>query len=312
MKNVDRLDSFSEKLQGSELFAIAKITSCAVFALQQYAHRAGFVQLMPILLSPFTDPLNHAVYPAMIEYEGRPLKLTASMIFHKQMALAMKGADKIFIVSPNIRLEKAAVKSSANHLIEFSQFDFELKDASAQDAMSFIDGLVKHAVAAVKTSCAEELRLLNRELPEYAAPFAIHASEDLQEKYGDNFESALSKNVQAPFFVTNYKREFYDRETPGAPGHYNNFDLIYPDGFGEGLSGAEREFDYDQIVRRMKELDMNLEPFESYLEMARRKLIPQTAGGGLGIQRFIKFLCGKREIKDVCIFDRSIQSAFVF
>ncbi|MFJ2537208.1 hypothetical protein [Pseudomonas sp. NPDC087614] len=80
----------------------------------------------------------------------------------------------------------------------------------------------------------------------------------------------MSAKAHTPFFVTNYRREFYDRETPGKRGTYNNYDLIYPDGYGEALSGAVREFEYKQIVYRMNELSMDLQPFANYLEVARR------------------------------------------
>ena len=115
-----------------------------------------------------------------------------------------------------------------------------------------------------------------------------------------------------PCFIKNFKREFYDREDPQNPGTYRNFDIVYPEGFGEGLSGAEREYEYNDIVRRMQELNMDMTPYANYLDLAKRGLIPQTAGCGIGIQRLLKFICGKREIKDVCLFDRSVNSAFVF
>jgi asparaginyl-tRNA synthetase len=268
---------------------------------------------MPVLFSPFTDPLNHAVYPATVDYEGKRLQLTASMIFHKQLALASLSHDKIFIVSPNIRLEKASIKSSANHLLEFSQFDLEMRDVTMQDVMRFVEGLVRATLVKVSRRCNQELGALGREdLGKYDREFPIYASEDLRREFGDDFERRISEQAEAPCFVTNFKREFYDRETPGQPQHYNNFDLIYPEGFGEALSGAEREFDYEQIIYRMKELSMDLAPFENYLELSRRKLIPRTAGAGLGIQRLVKFMCRQREIRNVGVFDRSIASEFVF
>merc|ERR1711916_291998 len=116
----------------------------------------------------------------------------------------------------------------------------------------------------------------------------------LREKYGNDFEKVISEQSSTPVFLTNFKREFYDRETPGVRGQYNNFDIIYPEGYGEGLSGAEREFEYEQIIYRMKELDMDLEPYANYLEAAKRGMIPSTAGAGIGIERLIKFICGKR------------------
>ena len=57
---------------------------------------------------------------------------------------------------------------------------------------------------------------------------------------------------------------------------------------------------------------MDLQPFKNYLEMARNKFIPQTAGCGIGVQRLLKYICGKKLIKDVCLFDRSLTTDFIF
>ncbi|EJN33001.1 asparagine synthetase A [Pseudomonas sp. GM80] len=295
-----------------DIESIAIIRGRVLQALQQYLLERDFKQLMPILMSPITDPLNHAVYPAEIQYEERRLKLTASMIFHKQLALTAKGHEKIFIVAPNIRLEKAEIKDSENHLLEFSQFDFEIRDGDMHQVMALIEGLIKHVFSEVSQHCATELAQLGRQLPHFATAFPIYSSDALRAEHGDDFEKIMSAQAHTPFFVTNYRREFYDRETPGKRGTYNNYDLIYPDGYGEALSGAEREFEYEQIVYRMNELSMDLEPFANYLEVARRGLLHPSAGGGLGIERLLKFICGKRRIRDVALFDRTVGTSFLF
>jgi asparaginyl-tRNA synthetase len=234
------------------------------------------------------------------------------MIFHKQLALRAEGLDKIFIVAPNIRLEKSTIKSSVNHLLEFSQFDFEIKGATMHDVMRFINGLMIHVFSQVKTHAGEQLKRLGRELPNYDQEFPSYSSDELLEKYGENFEQILSATATTPCFVTNFKREFYDRETPFKRKHYNNFDLIYPEGYGEALSGAEREFEYEQIIYRMSELQMDLTPYKNYLEAAKRGDIPSTAGAGIGIERLLRFICGTHEIKDIGLFDRSIATNFLF
>lgn len=309
---MEELKRYFDSLQHPDVEAIANIRGRVLRSLQDYMLEAGFKQLMPVLMSPITDPLNHAVYPAEIKYEERPLKLTASMIFHKQIALSAKGHDKIFIVAPNIRLEKAEIKDSQNHLLEFSQFDFEMRDASMGQAISMVDGLIKHALKEVKQHCQAELTQMGRQLPDYDAPFPIYSSDELIAEHGPQFEKIMSEQSKTPFFVTNYKREFYDRENPERRGSYNNYDLIYPEGYGEGLSGAEREFEYEQILRRMHELSMDLTPFGNYLEAAKRGYLPPSAGGGLGIERFLKFITGKRQIRDVSLFDRSVGTEFLF
>ncbi len=309
---MEQLNEYFSLLDQAHVPAIANIRGRVLRSLQNHLLDKGFKQLMPVLMSPITDPLNHAVYPAVIEYEGRSLKLTASMIFHKQLALCANGHEKIFIVAPNIRLEKPEIKHSGNHLLEFSQFDFEIRNATLQDAMATVEDFVKHAIREVRLHCKDELSLLGRTLPDYDASFPVYRSEDLHAEHGDHFEKVMSERMTTPFFVTNYKREFYDRENPSCPGTYHNYDLIYPEGFGEGLSGAERECDYDVIVRRMKEQSMDPAPYANYLAVAKAGLLSRSAGGGLGIERFVKFLSGKRHIRDVSLFDRSVATSFLF
>src|SRR3954468_10700746 len=111
-----RTESFLSHINNPQVPAIQRVQTTLLHEMQNFALENGFVQLMPIMMSPFTDPLNHDVYPAEIRYLEHPLKLTQSMIFHKQLALIPQGIDKIFIVSPNIRLERAEQKSSKNHL----------------------------------------------------------------------------------------------------------------------------------------------------------------------------------------------------
>ena len=60
-------------LEQTEVRDIATIRNVVLPALQEYTQRAGFYQLLPVLMSPITDPLNHAVDPAQIPHEGRTL-----------------------------------------------------------------------------------------------------------------------------------------------------------------------------------------------------------------------------------------------
>lgn len=311
VKSVDSINRFIAHITSNDTAAIQQIQNVVLREMQNHALDHGFKQIMPLLLSPITDPLNHKVYPAEIQYEQRKFKLTASMIFHKQLALMSPQLEKIFIVSPNIRLELANVKSSNNHLLEFSQFDMELRGVTMDVVMDYIEALLKHTFNTVKIQCKAQLAILGRELPDWKSPFERVSTLD-SKKGEDELCAEITNTSTAPVFVTSFKREFYDRENPNRLGTYCNFDLIYPDGFGEALSGAEREYRYDDIVRRMTELNMDLIPFENYLALAKRGLIPRTAGAGIGVQRLIKFISGRRNIADVCLFDRSISSNFTF
>jgi asparaginyl-tRNA synthetase len=199
-----------------------------------------------------------------------------------------------------------------NHLAEFSQFDFEIQDARMEDALTFLEELYVEVFAALRRRCAADLAQLGRELPELRAPFPRYRTEDLQRELGDGYYDAISLETPVPCFLINFEREFYDREDPERPGTYRNFDLVYPQGYGEGLSGAEREHRHADIVRRMERRGISPTPYAAFLEVAKRGLLHPSAGAGIGIQRLLRFLCGTHRIADVCLFDRSLSADFTF
>ena len=52
-----------------------------------YLRQQGFIEILPVILSPITDPLHHETYGGSIDYYGQPYQLTKSMILHKQISL---------------------------------------------------------------------------------------------------------------------------------------------------------------------------------------------------------------------------------
>jgi len=70
-----------------------------------------------------------------------------------------------------------------------------------------------------------------------------------------------------------------------------NFDLIAHGGFGELVSGSERECDYATIVTRMRESGENPAKYRWYLQIVREG-IPASAGFGMGVERLVRFLTG--------------------
>lgn len=98
-------------------------------------------------------------------------------------------------------------------------------------------------------------------------------------------------------------REFYDRESDKKPGVLVDMDLIWPEGFGEALSGGEREYEYDKIVTRIKKQGLKVEDFIVYLQLVRQGLC-KSAGFGTGIERFTRYVCGAKRIEEVSLFPK--------
>lgn len=281
---------------------IFKIQTEVLRAVHEYLYQEGLVQLMPVILSPITDPLNHSVYDASITYHDQELHLTKSMILHKQIALASLDVKGIYIVSPNVRLEKE--KQTDRHLLEFSQIDIELKGWSALEFRSFMEDMMVYVFTQVKERCVKELEKLGSEITIPRRPFRIYSSRELENEFGSDFESQISQREDNLFWITDFDREFYDKEDPVMKGHYVNYDLFYPDGYQEALSGGERDYKFETLIRKIEERDQVPEVFASYLDYAKAGLLGPSAGGGLGIERLIRFLTKRAHIREVTLFPK--------
>jgi len=299
---------------GEKTKAYAKIMSTALRCSSEYFHSKGFTQLMPVVLSPITDPLgpdpgSSVIKTGEIEYLGQRLSLTQSMILHKQIAVK-KGLERIFILSPNVRLESPARRGSGKHLFEFSQLDFEIAHAKMGDVFSLMEGFMCGLMAEMGQTCAGELTLLGRRLPVFSSPFPRYTTTELALEYGADWETPASLAHKSPFWAISHSREFYDKEDPEKPGHFMNYDLIYPEGFGEALSGAEREHEYGIIMRKIGRHGLDKTRYAAYLDVAKQGLVP-SAGGGFGIERLVRYLSGAPHVGDVQLFRRVPGEAVV-
>ncbi|MHA2213502.1 MAG: asparagine synthetase A [Candidatus Thorarchaeota archaeon] len=261
-------------MKEDKLIAALKVQSVALDMVRATFRKRGLIEIMPVVLSTVTDPLGPDPGSSIIgipevEYQGQRLVLTQSMIMQKQV-LVSSGLERFFIVSPNVRLESPKNRATGRHLFEFSQVDFELAHAEMKHVFDLLQETIMAVVNQVKKECSEELAIWDREL-KVPEDFPIVTTDDLIDRYGLEWEDKASGEAIDPFWVLNHKREFYDAEDPGRPGFYRNYDLIYPEGFGEALSGGEREWDYDRIVMRLERDGFSTEDYKPYLEFARTK-----------------------------------------
>lgn len=293
-----------QHIKSEKIKHILRVQSAALKSIHDYMHEHDVLQSMPIILSPETDPLNHPHFDASVEYYGQKLHLTKSMILHKQLSLLNEGIDKIYFMSPNVRLEQGELRETGRHLFEFTQVDIEFKDKTKGDFMKFTDGMIESIYRFVIRICADDLRALDRTLTVPRLPLKVYESKDLREEFGEDFEETASQRAMDPFWITNFRREFYDREDKDKKGYYHNYDVFWPEGYGEALSGGEREWEHEEIVRKMTERKTNMREFDTYLKISSRGLIPRTVGGGLGIERMVRYLTGQMHIRDVTLFPR--------
>lgn len=290
--------------------ATLRVQSRMLAATRSYLTGQGFQELLPPIIGPVTDPGTRGSKQVDIDFYGHKYKLMTSAILYKQASLL--AFDKIFYIAPNVRLEPLETAVTHRHLAEFHQIDVEVRDARREDAMALAEGLVSFVVDEVARTMPAELELLGRDRDALRETVAgafgrvghqdataelvgLGHPQDPAAEIDWQGEEILSARSSHPFFVTDYpkgSRGFYDRELPDRPGVLNNFDLIAPEGYGELASGSERESDYATLVTRMRETGENPAKYGWYLDLARRG-IPGSAGFGIGLERFTRFVTGR-------------------
>jgi asparaginyl-tRNA synthetase len=296
------IKSYIEQLKSKRLCLAVSLQTKLISIIREFLVKEGFKELLPVIISPITDPLADYRLRGEVDCYGFKYQITKSMIFHKQIAL--HAFPEIFCLSPNVRIEPAERKTTGRHLIEFVQLDLEVREASREEIIGLGERLFSNLITRVKDTCREEMKFFGRQLPDFIPPFPRISYQEAVTSYGENFELVLSRDVSQPVWLVDFPlevREFYDREDAGRPGMLVDMDLIYPEGFGEALSGGEREYEYEKIKNRILRKGINLETYDLYLKFAERGLYP-SAGFGFGIERLTRYICGLPDIADTRLF----------
>lgn len=280
---------------------VLEVSSELMSLMGQFLRQKGFIEILPVIISPITDPLNHSVFDASIEYYDGQYSLTKSMIFHKQLAVRIH--PKIFSFSPNIRLETKDKRDSGRHLIEFTQLDLEMRGATRENVMSLVEEMFVYTFTKVEEKFGSLLKDINPRFSIPQTPFGHVKYLEALEEHGEDFERILSERFTEPFWLLDIpidEREFYDKlDSNGKT--LRDMDLMYPYGFNEASSGGEREFEYERIIKRMKYKGNDFESMKWYLEEAK-KGIPSSAGCGIGVERLTRFVCNLSSVEEARLF----------
>ena len=212
----------------------------------------------------------------------------------------------------------------------------EIAFADLSANMELAEAMVKSIIKYVMDNCPEEMEFfnsfiekglfdkLNNVLNNDFGRVTYTEAIEILEKSGKKFEFPVKWGIdlqseherylaeeyfKKPVFVTDYPKEikaFYmklneDNKTVRA------MDLLAP-GIGEIIGGSQREDSFELLTKRMKELGLNEEDYEFYLDLRRFGSFPHS-GYGLGFERMMMYLTGMQNIRDVIPFPRTPNNA---
>ena len=317
--------------------AVFRVRSTLAYYIHQYFHENGFMWIhTPILTANDCEGEGQTFnvyadkkYPTEF-FNKDNVHLTVSGQLHVEPFALTYG--KVYTFGPTFRAEKS---NTTRHAAEFWMVEPEFAWAHMSDDEDLMEDFLKYVVKNTIKDCKEDMEFfyeridkgLQARLEEFInKPFDrvpyekaitilsdavkdghkfevsdIHFGLDL----GSEHERYLTEQVfKGPIFLTDYPKEikaFYmkqndDNRTVAA------VDLLVP-GIGELCGGSERECDYDKLLNRMKELNMNLEAYEWYLDLRKNGSIPHS-GFGLGFERLVMLVTGMTNIRDTLPYPR--------
>jgi nondiscriminating aspartyl-tRNA synthetase len=248
--------------------------------------------------------------------------LATSPQFYKQI---MVGAfERAFTVAKIFRAEKSA---TTRHLSEATCLDFEMgfiKDE--REPMKVLENAIKDTVREVSEKHADIFARFGTTVPEVPNEIPVFTLEEAQNIVAKEFDRTIEdhndmapederqiceyakKNLQSDFvFITRFptkKRAFYTYEDPSEAPFSRGFDLLF-----RGLeinSGAQRIHNYDELVARMKERNLDPEKFSYYLSAFRYGL-PPHGGSSTGLERLTARMLELPNVKEATSFPRDIN-----
>lgn len=306
-----RLDYRFLDLRMPEVRAIFRIKDVIQRSFVRYLENQGFVLMnTPVIVAAATEG-GTDLFP--ISYFEREAFLGQSPQLYKQMLMA-SGIDKVAIVIPVFRAEE---HDTSHHLNETIQMDIETAFVQdEQDALKYLEGAIHFIYAQVKKECEGELKLIGRELDVPAVPvkqltyddaLKLVKKEKIEIKWGDDLTPEAQRAICRHFnhvLVTKWPtdvRAFYAMPEPGNEKICRAYDMLI-DGI-EVCSGAQRQHDYNQLVKEMKRRKMNPKNFGFYLD-AFRYGMPPHAGWSFGLERLTMVITGMKNIRECMLFPR--------
>lgn len=265
------------------------------------------------------------------DFFGRQTNLTVSGQLEGELGAMALGA--IYTFGPTFRAENS---NTPRHLAEFWMIEPEVAFYDINDNMDLAEDFLKYLIRYALEYCKDDIEFLNehfdKELVErlnfvLANDFVrltYTEGVDILEKSGQKFEFPVywgadlqseherylvENHFKRPVILTDYPKEiksFYMKQNEDGK-TVRGMDVLFPK-IGEIIGGSEREADYDKLVQRTKELNMNTDPIWWYMETRRFGTAPH-AGFGLGFERLILFITGMANIRDVIPFPRTPNNA---
>jgi len=323
--------------------AVFRVRSVAAMAIHEYFQSHGYVYVnTPLITTTDCEGSDQMFKITTLDLDNLP-KLDGNIDISKDLfgkkayvtgtgqlhgeAFAM-AYKKIYTFGPTFRTENSNTKTHAN---EFWMIEPEIAFCDLDGLMDIEEEMLKYVVNYVLEKCGPEIeffdkfvenglkekltKLINSKFVRIShhdvidilkkADVKWEFTPDYDDDIAKEHERYITEYFDGPVFITNWPKDIKvwymkvndDNKTVAA------VDLEIP-GAGELMGGSQREDNYDKLLNRMKEMNVQEDPVDWFCNL-RKFGGCYHSGFGMGFERLIIYLTGVDNIRDVIPFPRT-------
>ena len=322
--------------------AVFRVRSVAAYAIHSYFQKNNYVYIhTPIITASDCEGAGQMFQVTTLDIENNKKIDYSKDFFGKKTSLTVSGQlqaetcalayKKVYTFGPTFRAEESNTKT---HAAEFWMIEPEIAFADLNEDMTIMEDSLKYVVKYVLDNAKDEMKFLDsfvekglinkleklvsskftRITHEECIKLLIDSGKkfEFEPKYGEDIakehEKYITEYFNGPVFIYNWPKDikaFYmkqneDGKTVAA------VDLEVPEA-GELMGGSQREENYDKLLNRMKELNMDTKSMEWYLNLRRFGSCVHS-GFGMGFERLLIYLTGVDNIRDVILYPRTTKN----
>ncbi|KAG4431474.1 hypothetical protein IFR05_013046 [Cadophora sp. M221] len=315
------LDNRHLVLRGDTASSVMKVRSAVEWAFAKAYRELRFTKISPPAFVQTQVEGGSTLFE--LDYYGEKTYLTQSSQLYLETGLPSLG--NVYCIEKSFRAEKSLTR---RHLSEYTHVEAELDFIDFDDLLDHLEEMISRVITTIleDKEIAGYIKELNPEFQPPSRPFKRMRYSDaidwlnaqdppiLNEEgnphvFGDDIAEAAERRmtdiINLPILLTHFPVEikaFYMKKDPSDLRVTESVDVLMP-GVGEIVGGSMRMEGYEELMDAYKR--EGISPKEYYWYTEQRKYGTSPHGGyGLGLERFIAWICKQHSVRTCCLYPR--------
>ncbi|MFP4483378.1 MAG: asparagine--tRNA ligase [Spirochaetota bacterium] len=320
--------------------AIARVRHAVSFAIHRFFHERGFIYVhTPLITSSDAEGAGELFRVTTLspaekhedlseDFFGKPSFLTVSGQLNVETYA--QALERVYTFGPAFRAENS---NTSRHLAELWMIEPEIAFCDLHCCIDLAEEFIKVILQSLLQECPEDMAFFDKRIRPgiieelqrvMDTPFrrlTYTEAIEILEASGKEFEFPVrwggdlqseherylaEEHFNGPVVLTDYPKDikaFYMRRNDDGR-TVAAMDVLVPH-LGEIVGGSQREERLDRLEGRIDESGLPKEAYWWYLDLRRFGSVPHS-GFGLGLDRFVQYVTGMQNIRDVIPFPRTV------